>query len=138
MALLLYSRKCKHSQNIIEFIQGSPQLRQIVRFQDIQQQGVPPQYANKITHVPTMLTQNGKLLVGSEIKQWLASLLPNEEWGNHGFGGVGFASNLDGDGDDGSLFNLNSYGQSLQPAITPDLQAKIEKGVSDAYKEYQK
>ena len=32
-----------------------------------------------------MLTKNGKLLVGNEIKNWLDSLLPNEEIENGGF-----------------------------------------------------
>jgi hypothetical protein len=137
MALLLYSRKCKHSMEIIDFIQQNQQLRQIVRFHDVNSQGIPQQYSNKITRVPTMLTQNGKFLVGAEIKQWLLSLLPNQEWDNHGFGGIKFASNLDGE-EDGGLFSLNNYGQSLQPALTPELQAKIDKGVSEAYKEYQK
>ena len=138
MALLLYSRRCKHSADIIEYIQGNQQLQQIVKFQDVNQQGIPPQYSGKITRVPTMLTQTGKLLVGSEIKQWLSSLLPNEEWGNHSFGGFGgSASNLEGENED-SMFSLNNYGQSLQPAMTPELKAKIDKGVSYAYKEYQK
>lgn len=133
MALLLYSNKCTHSKDVIEFIQGNEQLKQIVKYHDVNQLGIPPQYKNKISRVPTMLTQNGKMLVGAEIKQWLISLLPNEEITNCLLGGgCGFASSLDGE-DDGSIFDLGNYGQSLQPAMTPEMQAKISKSVNEAY-----
>ena len=40
---------------------------------------------------------------------------------------------LDGEGTD-AIFSLDSYGQSLQPAMTTDLQEKISKDVkSEAY-----
>jgi hypothetical protein len=39
---------------------------------------------------------------------------------------------LDGTDDD-SIFDLSNYGQSLQPAMTPELQAKISKSVAEAY-----
>lgn len=135
MALLLFSQKCAHSRDIIEFIQGNQQLTQIVRYHDVNRQGVPQQYQNKITRVPTMLTTNGKLLVGAEIKQWLESLLPPTELENCQLGGAcGFASSLEGEDDQG-LFSLGNYGQSLAPAMTRDLQAKIEQKVSDAYQQ---
>jgi hypothetical protein len=80
-----------------------------------------------------MLTKNGKLLVGSEVKQWLQSLLPNNIT-NCQLGGSGIGSwSLDGEDDDDSIFNLNNYGQSLQPAITPDLQQKINQQVGEAF-----
>ena len=133
MALLLHSLKCTHSKDIIEYIQGNDQLRQIVKYHDVNQLGIPAQYKGKITRVPTMLTTNGKLLVGAEIKQWLESLLPHEEITNCLLGGgCGFASSLDGE-DDGSLFSLGSYGQSLQPAMTAELKAKIDRTVTEAY-----
>jgi hypothetical protein len=135
MALLLFSQKCAHSRDIIEFIQGNAQLAQIVRYHDVNRQGVPQQYQNKITRVPTMLTTNGKMLVGAEIKQWLESLLPPTELENCQLGGgCGFASSLEGEDDQG-LFNLGNYGQSLQPAMTSDLRAKIEQKVTDAYQQ---
>ena len=135
MALLLFSQKCAHSRDIIEFIQGNAQLAQIVRYHDVNRQGVPQQYQNKITRVPTMLTTNGKMLVGAESKQWLESLLPPTELENCQLGGgCGFASSLEGEDDQG-LFNLGNYGQSLQPAMTSDLRAKIEQKVTDAYQQ---
>jgi hypothetical protein len=132
MALLLFSPKCTHSMDIITFVNRREQLRSIVRLHDVNQLGVPAQYRGKITRVPTMLTQNGKLLVGAEIKQWLASLLPVEDISNCPLGGRTSWTSLDGDGDD-NLFSLDSYGQSLQPAMTPELQAKINKSVNEAY-----
>ena len=47
-----------------------------------------------------MLTKNGKLLVGGEIKQWLTSLMPCElsNFSFQGRGG-GFGSSLDDDDD---------------------------------------
>jgi len=132
-ALLIYSNRCNHSKDIINFINQHTQLKQLVHFHDVNRLGIPPQYANKINRVPTMLTKNGKLLVGSEVKQWLQSLLPNNIT-NCPLGGSGIGSwSLDGEDDDDSIFNLNNYGQSLQPAITPDLQQKINQQVGEAF-----
>jgi hypothetical protein len=135
MALLLHSQKCTYSKELIEYIQGNAHLKQLVRYHDVNVLGVPSQYRDKITRVPTMLTTNGKLLVGAEIKQWLASLLPPEEIENCFLGkGHGFATSLEGE-DDGSFFNIGNYGQTLQPAMTSELKAKIERKVTDAYQQ---
>lgn len=132
-ALLIYSQRCQHSIKIIQYIHSNEQLKQLVRFHDVNALGVPPQYAKQINRVPTMLTKNGKILVGEEIKQWLQSLLPNEI-SNCTLGGMSLGCSLDGDGEDGScFFNLDSYGQSLQPAMTPELQAKISQSVNEAF-----
>jgi hypothetical protein len=79
MSLLIYSPRCKHSMEVIEYINQHKQLKQLVHYHNINTQGIPPAYRNKITRVPTMLTKNGKILVGNEIKNWLDSLLPNKE-----------------------------------------------------------
>lgn len=132
MALLIYSTKCKHSMDIVTFISETPQLKQIVKLHNVNQFGIPPQYKGKITSVPTMLTQNGKLLVGSEVRQWLTSLLPVQELTTCDVYGKCTMSSLDGsEGDD--FFELNNYGQSLQPAMTPEIQAKISRSVAEAY-----
>lgn len=133
MALLIYSTKCKHSMDMLTYVTETPQLKQIVRLHDVNQLGIPKQYAGKITRVPTLLTQNGKMLVGGEVKQWLTSLLPAQELTTCDvYGRCKGMSSLDGaEGDD--FFDLGNYGQSLQPAMTPELQAKISRSVSDAY-----
>ena len=132
-ALLIYSQRCQHSAKIIHYINSNEQLKQLVKFHDVNVLGVPPQYAKQINRVPTMLTKNGKILVGEEIKQWLHSLLPNEI-STCNLGGVSLGCNLDGDDGEGSgLFSLESYGQSLQPAMTPELQARISQSVNEAF-----
>ena len=134
-ALLVFSPKCKHSIEILNFIESAPQLKQLVQFHDVSTRGVPPQYSRQITRVPTMLTKNGKILVGKEIKAFLESLLPAnfincDLNACKNFGGS--LASLDGNDDSGggSIFLLEDYGQSLQPAMTPELQSKISKQVT--------
>lgn len=130
MSLLIYSPRCKHSMEVIEYINQHKQLKQIVHYHNINTQGIPPAYRNKISRVPTMLTKNGKILVGGEIKNWLDSLLPTEELSNWGFSGGCSMTTLDGDDNDTSVFSLDNYGQSLQPAMTRELEEKINRDVS--------
>jgi hypothetical protein len=133
MALLIYSTKCKHSMEILSYVNETPQLKQIVRLHDVNQFGIPQQYKGKINRVPTLLTQNGKMLVGNEVRQWLSSLLPPQELLTCDvYGKCRGLSALDGTEDD-DFYDLGNYGQSLQPAMTPELQAKISRSVSDAY-----
>jgi hypothetical protein len=47
-------------------------------------------------------------------------------------GGRATWTSIEGE-DEGNLFDLGRYGQSLQPAMTPELQAKIGKSVQEAY-----
>lgn len=134
-ALLVYSNKCNHCIDIINFINQHKQLSQLIKFHDVNTSGVPSQYADKINRVPTMLTTNGKIMVGNEVKQWLHSLLPNKLT-NHQLNGFGLGvCSLEGDDDDDDIFALNNYGQSLQPALTPELQAKIDQSVGDAFQQ---
>ena len=130
MSLLIYSPRCKHSMEVIDYVNRQPQLKQLVGYHNINTQGIPPAYTNKITRVPTMLTKNGKVLVGGEIKNWLDSLLPNKEIGNWGFGGSCSMTTLDNDENESEMFSLDSYGQSLQPAMTRELEEKISRDVS--------
>src|SRR6056300_1745936 len=117
MSLLIYSPRCKHSMEVIEYINQHKQLKQLVNYHNINTQGIPPAYRNKITRVPTMLTKNGKILVGNEISNW-------------GFGGGCSMTTLDGVENDTDMFSLDSYGQSLQPAMTRELEEKINRDVS--------
>lgn len=130
MSLLIYSPRCKHSMEIIEYINGHAQLKQIVHYHNVNTQGIPPAYRDKITRVPTMLTKNGKVLVGAEIKNWLQSLLPNKEIEHFGLGGLCSMTTLDSNDNDSDIFSLDNYGQSLQPAMTKELEEKINRNVS--------
>jgi hypothetical protein len=131
MSLLIYSPRCKHSMDVIEYINKHQQLKQLVHYHNINTQGVPANYRNKINRVPTMLTKNGKILVGNEIKNWLDSLLPKKEVEHGVIGGFGGSmSSLDGNDVNSSMFRLDDYGQSLQPAMTKELEEKISRDVS--------
>jgi len=131
MSLLIYSPKCSHSLDLIDYIKRQPQLSQLVGYHNINVKGIPPQYKHKITRVPTMLTKNGKFLVGNEIRNWLESLLPVDEIETCGFGGCAMTT-FDGE-TNADIFNLDDYGRTLQPAMTPDLEEKINRDVSQTY-----
>lgn len=136
MSLLIFSPKCSHSMDIVNYINRHAQLKQIVQFHNVNTMGIPPQYRAKITRVPTMLTKNGKILVGKEIQNWLESLLPVQDLDTCDFGRCEMTT-LDGEGS-AVLFGLDDYGRSLQPAMTPELEAKISRSVSDAYVDIKK
>ena len=121
MSLLIYSRRCQHCMNIIQFIENNPPLGPMVRYHNVNELGIPEQHRQSITSVPTLLTSNGKMLVGQEVKSFLESLLPSEisQYNMN-------ASSLGGDAD---YFDLSSYGQSLQPPLTSDLENKIKANV---------
>ncbi len=131
MSLLIYSPKCSHSLDIIDYIKRQPQLSQLVNFHNVNVQGIPSQYAHQITRVPTMLTKNGKFLVGNEIKNWLESLLPNNEIETCGFGCCSMTT-LEGE-NNSDIFGLDDYGRTLQPALTPELEEKINRDVKVTY-----
>lgn len=126
MALLVYSDKCKWSAEIMMFIKTQPTLIEIVRFHNINTQGVP---SKKITRVPTLVTNEGNMLVGTEVKNWLVSMIPNEFDSWDGTGNL--CSNLDGS-ENPCLFDLEKYGESLQPVMTPELEEKIAMDVTEA------
>ena len=90
MALLVYSDKCKWSADIMTFIKTQPALIEIVRFHNINTSGVP---SKKITRVPTLVTNEGQMLVGQEVKTWLLSMIPSDfdSWDSSG----NLCSNLD-------------------------------------------
>ena len=125
MSLLIFSQKCSHSKDVIAFIQKHPQLKQIVHYHDVNVHGLPMKYRDRITRVPTMLTKNGKILIGSEIKNWLQSLLPNEHISHHEFGSACNMGGIDGGDVSDDTFALDGYGQALAPPITPELEKKI-------------
>jgi len=131
MSLLIYSPRCKFSMEVIEYIKKHHQLKQLVHYHNINTQGIPASYKSKITRVPTMLTQNGKILVGNEIRNWLDSLLPTKEISNEMLSGMGCSmSSLDGKGDNAHMFSLDDYGKSLQPPMTKELEERISRDVS--------
>ena len=137
MSLLIFSPQCNHSLDIIDYISKNETLKNIVSYHNINKLGIPPQFKNKITRVPTLLTKNGKLLVGNEIKNWLESILPVQEIEMCGFGSCDMTS-LEESENNKQMFGLDNYGMSLQPSMTPELEEKINRSVSDAYNSHTK
>lgn len=127
MALLVFSDRCQYCQEILKFINSEPSIQPVLRFWNITTQGVP---SKKITRVPTLVTNEGKMMVGSEVRAWIESMIPSEI---ESFGNDNFTFNLDGSDNPDSMFNLDKYGASLQPALTPELEAKINENPSIAY-----
>jgi hypothetical protein len=126
MALLVYSDKCKWSVETINYIKTQPALIEIVRFWNINTQGVP---SKKITRVPTLVTNEGTMHVGKEVMTWLESMVPCEfeSWCDDKM-----CSNLDGT-ENANMFELDMYGQTLQPRLTPEMEARIAMSVQDAF-----
>lgn len=137
MALLLYSNRCTVCQDILKWLDKHKQVAHIVRYHDVSVKGIPQQYRSKIKVVPTLLTQNGKMLTGSEVKAWLVSMAPAPEISNFCFSGKCAVYGINDDDDDGDIFSLDSYGQSIQPALTPELSERINSTVMDRYQKFQ-
>lgn len=129
MATLVYSDRCPFSSQVIQHIRENPALLHIVRFHNVTTQGVP---SRQITRVPTLVTNDGKLLVGQEVMNWIDSMRPNDTVEEFDRSGLATAS-LDesDDANTGDFFDLNHYGSSLAPHMTRELQEKISRKVND-------
>ena len=127
-ALLIFSPKCPKCTSLLNYIAEDPQLRQIVTLHNVNTHGIPRQYASHIKSVPTLLTSTNKIIIGAgDIKNFLDSLFPTVI--TQCELGTSFCYSLTGDNTNGSLFDLNHYGKSLQPALTPELVAKCNQKV---------
>lgn len=132
MTLLVYSENCKYCSDVISFIKSQAVLLNAVRFHNINRQGVP----NGLTRVPALITSDGATVVGGDVKNYLESLLPvNIESTN--LGSRVTVSSLDGSYSD-DMFKLDSYGKTLAPPMTKDLEEKISRSVQDAYQNIKK
>lgn len=139
-ALLLYSMRCQHSVNVLNIIQKNKSLQPIIRLHDVNRQGVPQQLLGRIDCVPALITKDGNIMTGKEVKNWISSMIPDsDEIGSIGFGGMaaGIQSLENPEENDEEFFDLDSYGTSLAPPMTPELQRKIDMNVSEAYNQAQ-
>lgn len=129
MALLVFSDKCNYCFEVLNFIKTNPTLGPMMRYHNVTTQGRPA--SSKVTRVPTLITTDGQILVGAEVKNWLESMVPNEveHWGGSGV----VTATLDGADGGPEMFSLDSYGTSMQPMLTPELKDKISRSVQDAY-----
>jgi hypothetical protein len=81
MSLLVYSPNCPHSIDILEYVKNNPQLKQVVKFDNINTHGIPYNYKSSITRVPTMLTNFDRMAVPSEFcKNILTRQFPEKEF----------------------------------------------------------
>ena len=127
MALLVFSDRCNYCQDVLKYVQTEPALQSILRFWNVTTDGIP---SKKITRVPTIVTNDGKMMVGSEVRAWLESMVPSDV---ESFNSNNFTFNLDGSDTSDSVFELEKYGASLQPRLTPELEARISSDTSSAY-----
>ena len=77
--VLVFSPKCNHCNDLIAYLDKHPQFNGMIKFHNINTQGMPASLKSHVKSVPTMLTKNGKVLTGREIQNYLQSLLPNKE-----------------------------------------------------------
>jgi hypothetical protein len=130
MNSLVVSAKCEYSPKLIEYIRSSPALMAVVKFHDVKN-GVPP----GVTRVPTLITSTGQMIIGGNIKTHLDTLIPSsispESIGNR------FGASIDGAETD-SYFDFNSYGTSLKPVMTKELEERINMSVNDAFQNIKK
>lgn len=129
MALLVFSDKCQYCFEVLNIIKQNPTLGQMLRYHNVTTQGRPK--TEKVTRVPTLVTADGQVLVGAEVKNWLESMIPSEieMWDGAGV----FCATLDGGEGGPDMFSLDSYGTSMQPQLTPELKEKIGKDPKEAF-----
>ena len=107
MNVLVYSLRSEYCVQLIDFIKGNDLHNSLVKFHDVNKSGVP----NGIQRVPSLITSDGKILIGGEIKDYLETFLSSEP---NGIGNGGGTYDLDGaDGD--NFYSLDSFGETLAP-----------------------
>ena len=134
MALLFYSDRCSHCKEFVQWLEKHPQINKIVKRHNVTVNGVPPKFKSSVKSVPTLITQQGGVMIGSQCLAWANSLVPPADI--EGVGGGWGTSLTEPNAYDG-MFSLDSYGQSIQPQITPEMEAKINSTVTDAYQSMQ-
>lgn len=132
MALLFYSLRCNHCVKLLDIVDKEKSLQSVLSFHDVNQGPIPQQLVPYVKNVPTLFTKDNKVLTGKEIFDWVKSIIPPKEEELTGMS-VSYGTGLDNNEGGGDMFDLDSYSVPLAPEITPELQAKIDKNVSDAY-----
>ena len=131
-AVLIVSDKCTYCLETIEFIKNHPVLIPLVKIHDIKLHGVPP----GIKRVPVLITSDNKEMMGLEVIRWLEMNVPCTFEGNCA---ADIGTNFNEPADEiGDYFPLDSYGVSLEPIVTKELQSKIDKPLADAYNDIKK
>jgi len=116
MATLIYSDKCRHCFEIIEYIKTKPALHSVIQYQHVNE-GVPP----GVTKVPTMITTNGQMYVGKLIKDYLVSLT-QEKIEKYGFSKMHAIKS-------GKYMPVSDINRDLRPIMTSELEHKISQSI---------
>jgi len=74
---MFYSPRCEHCLEANKILENTPYADQI-EYLNVHQTEIPSEYKKELTHVPAIITNEGKLLVGTEVRQWALSLIPTE------------------------------------------------------------
>jgi glutaredoxin-related protein len=131
MATLVYSDKCPYCSQVIQEIRENPALIHMIRFHNVSTQGVP---SKQITRVPTLVTNDGRLLVGNDVRKWIESMKPEEkveEFDQTVLSGAMLDDTHDNDA--GNYFDIDHFNMPLAPPMTRELEEKVNRKVTDAY-----
>lgn len=135
MALLFYSDRCSHSLDLLKWLDKHQQVSNLIRRHDVSVHGIPQKFRNSVKSVPTIVTQQGQVMVGKQCGAWVNSLIPPQEVG--GMGGYAGLTELDSEAGGPGMFDLDNYGQSIQPQITQELEERINSTVMESYQKMQ-
>jgi hypothetical protein len=116
---------------VIQEIRENPALVHLIRFHNVSQLGVP---SKQITRVPTLVTNDGKLLVGNDVRQWIESMKPEQHVSE--FDQSVLAGSMLDESDTneaGNFFDIENFHQTLAPTMTRELEERINRKVTDAY-----
>jgi len=128
---LFYSNKCSHSAQVLHLVRGYEPLARKTRLYDISIHSLPQSYERVVSRVPTLVTADGSIRVGNEIKAYVRSLIPtNIEYIAAGdidaapFGSEGIMPSS-------RYMLMDDMGEPLGAEMTPELEQKISQKVGD-------
>jgi hypothetical protein len=116
---------------VIQEIRENPALIHMIRFHNVSTQGVP---SRQITRVPTLVTNDGHLLVGNDVRKWIESMKPEErveEFDQTVLAGAALDDTHENEA--GDYFDINNFNMPLAPPMTRELEEKVNRKVTDAY-----
>lgn len=132
MNVLVVSKKCTtNCIPLMKYIESKQEFSKIIRIHDIHEQGVP----GGIKRVPTLIKNDGTILIGGDIKSYLDSLIDSIQTVEPSCTNFGF--DINGDVDDGAYCSINSFGSTMAPQMTKELEEKINSRLEDAMKKFQ-
>lgn len=124
-SVLVYSMKSPFCVELLNFINEHEVFKTIIKFHDVNAHGVP----NGITRVPSLITNEGKVIIGGDIKTFLDGfVLADIEPVDSSTGTFG----IDGNDMSGNWFDIERFGQTLKPTITKEIEEKISVKLEDA------